>query len=119
MADYETRVEMIGTLAAAYPSVEVTEQTIRTYVWSLMDLPVPTLSTAIERCRDTAKFFPSIAEIRENAGAISTGENSNQHPDSCACFGTGMIVPERVDGYSSGARRCDGPTTDPNDVSML
>lgn len=116
--EYNERVGQIEALAARYPSTELTAQNIKGYVWSLGDLSTDVLKAAIMRCVETAKFFPTIAEIRENASAISTNGKDGKHPDDCACFGTGMIIPERVNGYSAGARRCDY-VPDPDDVSML
>jgi hypothetical protein len=124
MADYEARVEIIGDLAAAFPSVEVMDQTIKTYVWGLMDLPVTALWAAIERTKNTHKFstLPTIAEIRENAEAVAVSGGAEKHPDNCECFGTGMIqTPKDATGYSPGARRCEGAAaqaTDSDDADI-
>ena len=105
--EYDERLGAIEELALRFPGTELTEQNVKGYVWSLGDLSQIALRAAIERCVNTSKFFPTVAEIRENAEAISTKSSNGNHPDSCACFGTGMILPERKDGYSQGARRCD------------
>jgi hypothetical protein len=119
--EYDQRLTAIQTLADHFPSAELTANNIKGYVWSLSDLALPILTVAVQRCVATSKFFPTVAEIRENAAAVSTTENDDKHPDSCVCFGTGMIIPERVNGYSPGARRCDRPVaeTDPDDMSAF
>lgn len=114
--EYNERLGAIEELALHFPGAELTEHNIKGYVWSLSDLSQIVLRAAIERCVATSKFFPSVAEIRENAGAVSAGESDATHPDSCACFGTGMIVPEKVDGYSPGARRCDVITAEADPI---
>lgn len=119
--EYDERLGAIEELALRFPGTELTEQNVKGYVWSLSDLNQIALRAAIERCVNTSKFFPTVAEIRENAEAISTGADDGSHPDSCACFGTGMILPEKIDGYSPGARRCEGVTgvmADDNDSDI-
>jgi len=107
--EYQARLTAIERLADRLPGAEITEKNAKGYVWSLSDLPLTTLEAAIDRTIDTYKFgsiFPTVAEIRENAEAIASKSDGNEHPANCVCHGSGMIVPERVDGYSSGARRC-------------
>jgi hypothetical protein len=116
--EYSERLGAIEELALRFPGAELTEQNIKGYVWSLSHLNQIVLRAAIERCVATSKFFPSVAEILENAGAVSAGENDAKHPDSCQCFGAGVIVPERVEGYSPGARRCDGAGNDGSDSDI-
>lgn len=119
--EYDERMGTIEKLALHFPTAELTEKTVKSYVWSLSDLSQITLRAAIEKCVATSKFFPSVAEIRENASAVVTEGKGGSHPDSCACFGVGWIVPEKVDGYSPGARRCEGVTgvmADDNDSDI-
>lgn len=113
--EYNERLGAIEELALRFPSAELTEQNVKGYVWSLSDLSQIAIRAAIEKCINTSKFFPTVAEIRENAEAVGSKSEDNAHPDSCICFGTGLVVPEKIDGYSPGARRCEGIEIDPVD----
>lgn len=101
--EYNERVTLIDELSARFPATDLKERNIKGYVWSLSDLSFPVLSAAIDRCINSAKYFPSVAEIRENAEAISTKEP--EIVDCPRCFGVGM---EQIfaDGYKQ-VRRCD------------
>lgn len=118
--EYDERLGAIEELALRFPGTELTEQNVKGYVWSLSDLNQVALRAAIERCVNTSKFFPTVAEIRENAETISTGADDGGHPASCKCFGTNLYVPEGRDdaGYKLGARRCEGVTADDNDSDI-
>ena|SRR3990167_5026512 len=59
-----------------------------------------------DRVIDTAKFCPSMVDIREAAGALSkTLDEIRPDPDCAKCGGAGSIVVER--GGLSGATSCD------------
>lgn len=67
-------------LAAAFDATLSQErQTI--YLENLSKIPYPVIAGAIQRCMDTCKFFPSIAEIRELAGQ---GDNKQALEDRAA-----------------------------------
>lgn len=100
------RVRLIGDLAAAFPSLEVTDATIEAFDKGLADVPLKLLRPAIGQCIATAKFFPSVAEIRERVGAMKMDKPA---PVNCLrCHGSGMemVTAGRDDRYSY-ARRCD------------
>lgn len=101
--EYDERLGAIEELALRFPGTELTEQNVKGYVWSLSDLNQIALRAAIERCVNTSKFFPTVAEIRENAEAISTKEP--EVVDCLRCFGVGMEQ-YFADGYKQ-VRRCD------------
>lgn len=101
------RFDLIGELAAGFPSVAIAEQTIEVYARDLSDVPLDVLRRAIKTCRTKAKFFPTIAEIREAAAAMPAITDT---PVDCGkCFGTGIYMPEGQgdDGYKLPAQRCD------------
>lgn len=109
MDNYEARVEAIGHLADSLPGAEITPKNIKAYVWGLGDLSVEVLKMAIDRTIDTHKYaglFPTVAEIRENAGAVSTEGNEGKHPASCKCWGIGLI--QYIENGYNQVKRCDG-----------
>lgn len=61
----------IQNLVAHYPRTDIQPATIKAYVGSLSDLPLIVVLPAIERCAKTIRFFPSVAEIREEIGAVA------------------------------------------------
>lgn len=120
MDNYETRVKLIGeTLVDALPNAPaLTPANLKTYVWSLSDLPIQAVEIAIQRTIETHKFgsiFPTIGEIREQAGAVTTEGKDGKHPASCACWGSGFVQ-VKVDGYNQ-ARPCDGVVAEDADIN--
>jgi hypothetical protein len=110
------RFDLIGELAAGYPSVVIAEQTIEVYAKDLSDLPLDTLRRAIEVCRSESRFFPTVADIRERANALAVP--AAEPPIDCPrCFGQGMEIITTAGGYKA-ARRCDH-ATEYDDVSMF
>ncbi len=66
----------IQNLVAHYPRTDIQPATIKAYVSSLSDLPMAAVLPALERCAKTIRFFPSVAEIREEIGAAA---NNPEH----------------------------------------
>lgn len=64
-------VEQVGKLVSAF-GVAVDTDRVEIYVLNLSDVNPPLLEAAVNRVIGTAKFFPSIAEIR-HAAAVLTG----------------------------------------------
>lgn len=108
--EYDERLGAIEELALRFPGTELTEQNVKGYVWSLSDLNQIALRAAIERCVNTSKFFPTVAEIRENASAVVIEGKGIGHPASCLCWGSGFVQ-MKVDGYNQ-ARPCGGAEID-------
>jgi hypothetical protein len=114
--EYDLRVAQIEALVARFPSAELTANNIKGYVWSLSDLPLVVLQAAMTRCVDTLKFFPTVAEIRENAEAVNM--NMPEPMINCSrCHGTGME--QYRDGGYANMRRCDHVVNDAEDMSMF
>lgn len=64
--------EALATLFSAFPDDRHAQpETIRLYERKLSDIPGPLLETTINKLVDTAKFFPSIAEIRHIAAGLA------------------------------------------------
>src|SRR5687767_12740431 len=64
--------KLVGTLAACYPSVQVSDETCEMYVEMLKDVPLGILETCVQQCAAESKFFPAISEIRARVMALST-----------------------------------------------
>ena len=54
-----------GYLTAAYPAANITNATMNVYYEHLKDIPIQVMERAAARIVETAKFFPSVAELRE------------------------------------------------------
>jgi hypothetical protein len=92
-------------MAASFPMVTITDETIESYVSNLYDVPLAILNRATLAALETARFFPTIAEVREKADAMVA--RTVQAPAfSCPkCFGAGMEQYKDDLGYNF-ARRC-------------
>lgn len=73
MTEAETK-KLIAVLMGAFPTTRSTETTLAIYERMLADLDYAVANAAVERLLATAKFLPTIAEIREACMALSTGE---------------------------------------------
>jgi len=65
-------IQVMGALAAAYPSFALTDATIAVYSRVLFDLPDELLQTAALDAISKCRFFPSVSELRDAALAIRT-----------------------------------------------
>ena len=100
------RARSIAKLAAGFPSIEVSEETINTYVDRLSDVPLHILARVADALIDEAPFFPTVAEIRQKANAMIGIEYKSPVAANCSrCFGSGMEIYEETRGYNV-ARRC-------------
>lgn len=66
--------KIVAVLLAAFPQSRATPQTSQVYERMLADLDYPAVNAAVERLLATAKFMPTIAEIRETALTLAVGE---------------------------------------------
>ena len=66
--------KLVAVLLAAYPGSKATDATSAVYERMLADLDHAAAEAAIDRLIGTAKFLPTVAEIREAALAIYAGE---------------------------------------------
>lgn len=67
---------LISSLAAAYPSVNISNATVTLYFNELKDLEFFISETVIRKIIATSKFYPSIAEIREEYSKLSNPETA-------------------------------------------
>jgi hypothetical protein len=57
---------------AAFSNTELTKDKLTLYAELLQDIPMEKLEKAMVECAKTVKFFPSVAEIRQEANKIPT-----------------------------------------------
>lgn len=65
---------IVAALQGAYPRPEVTPKTVKIYAEILLPLEYPAVRHAVERLLLTAKFLPTIAEIRDAVTANAAPE---------------------------------------------
>lgn len=56
----------------AFSNTELSKDKLALYAELLQDIPMDKLEKAMPECARTLKFFPSVAEIREEASKIPT-----------------------------------------------
>ncbi len=66
--------KLVGVLIASFPNSKVSPETSLVYERMLADLDYPAANAAVERLLATARFMPTIAEIRESALTLERGE---------------------------------------------
>ena len=70
MATDKVIVQVMGVLAAAYPSFNLTRETISVYSRVLSDVPDELLQGAALDAVSKSRFFPTVAELRDAALSI-------------------------------------------------
>lgn len=73
MTQVET-AKLVAVLLAAFPAAKVTGGTSQVYEKMLADLDYVAANAAVERLIATARFMPTVAEIRDAAMTLTTGE---------------------------------------------
>ncbi len=73
MTELEAK-KIVSVLLGAFPAARFTDDTVAIYKRMLADLDYPTANTAVEHLLASAKFLPSIAEIREAAISLRVGD---------------------------------------------
>jgi hypothetical protein len=63
--------KLIGVMAAAYPSVKLSEPTIEVYIAMLKDIPLDVLTASIQQCMAESEFLPTVAKVRDKALALT------------------------------------------------
>lgn len=58
--------ELLGILVAAYPNQQINPQTVSVYTMALADLDAGEALQAVRRILAESRFFPTIAEIRQD-----------------------------------------------------
>ncbi len=76
--------EIVQTFSIAFPNASLPPETIVLYCDMLADLPYDAAKTAVMKIIKTAKFFPTIAEIREATLRQMPGVNPPTPPEAWA-----------------------------------
>lgn len=63
----EEIVEILAPMFASFPQTKADKNTVDNYVMMLRDIAPAVLAAAVLKVKATCKFFPTIAEIREQA----------------------------------------------------
>lgn len=63
--------EALAVLVAAFRTEKLAEPTVRLYEHKLADIPPGVLAATVDRLVDTARFLPTVAEIRETAARLA------------------------------------------------
>ncbi len=64
---------LVAQLKAAYPNANIGGDTIKVYAAALADLDREAAQAAVAKVIATARFFPTIAEIRETVAEAACG----------------------------------------------
>jgi len=70
MAQIETIASVLNFLINAYPRQEVPRETVKVYLQTLADIPANVLKAAALAHISTSQWFPSIAELRDQAAHL-------------------------------------------------
>jgi hypothetical protein len=76
-------------MAAAFPSVLISEDTIDVFARELYDVPLVLLRRATTQAMESCRFFPTIAELREKIDAMVTRQYQAPSSSCPKCFGSG------------------------------
>jgi Loader and inhibitor of phage G40P len=66
-------MQLVAILKAAFPRQPIEPETVKTYAAFLADLEVETATEAMKRLVASSRFFPTIAEIREEIAEQACG----------------------------------------------
>ncbi len=69
--------KIVAVLIASYPQARIEKNTAEIYERMIRDLDYPAVNASVEQLLATAKFLPTIAEIRERTAALELGERRN------------------------------------------
>lgn len=72
MSNESEIAKLVGVMSVMFPNARVTDQTVECYVSFLKDIPIETLTAAVEQCVIESEFMPTVAKIRSKALELST-----------------------------------------------
>lgn len=67
-------MKLVAVLCAAYPAAKFTAEASSAYERSLADLDYPLANAAVEQIIGSSRWLPTVAEIRERALSLTSGE---------------------------------------------
>lgn len=88
--DREATLKLLTLAKKTFPSSKADAETFTLYITALDDLTYPQIKAGVVKCMNTAKFFPTIAEIRQAAEDMEEHANGEGKPDPGAAWGEVM-----------------------------
>ena len=88
--DRESSAKLLTLARKSFPSSKADAETITLYLAALDDLTYAQIKAGVLKCMNTAKFFPTIAEIREAAESMVEHANHTGKPDAGEAWGEVM-----------------------------
>lgn len=88
--DRESSAKLLTLARKSFPSSKADAETITLYLAALDDLTYAQIKAGVLKCMNTAKFFPTIAEIREEAESMVEHANHTGKPDAGEAWGEVM-----------------------------
>ena len=88
--DRESSAKLLTLARKSFPSSKADAETITLYLAALDDLTYAQIKAGVLKCMNTAKFFPTIAEIREAAESMVEHANKTGKPDAGEAWGEVM-----------------------------
>lgn len=88
--DRESSAKLLTLARKTFPSSKADAETITLYLAALDDLTYAQIKAGVLKCMNTAKFFPTIAEIREAAESMVEHANHTGKPDAGEAWGEVM-----------------------------
>ena len=85
--DRESSAKLLALGRKSFPSSKADAETITLYLAALDDLTYAQIKAGVLKCMNTAKFFPTIAEIREAAESMVEHANHTGKPDAGEAWG--------------------------------
>jgi len=79
MKSKQQTLRILAPLIMAFPNSKATEGTLEVYATALSCLSEAELTASVMKCMRTCKFFPSIAEIMEQAEHITQVASGTSH----------------------------------------
>lgn len=83
-------MQLLTLAHKTFPYSKADAETFTLYIAALDDLTFAQIRAGVLKCMNTAKFFPTIAEIREAAEQMTDHANGNDKPDAGAAWGEVM-----------------------------
>lgn len=83
-------VAAMSYLISAYPAANISGATSNVYFEHLKDIPIATMEKAAARIVECSRFFPSVAEIREECQKIERPEYNKTTVDAIALINSAV-----------------------------
>lgn len=82
MATRDQVIKLVGTMSAGFPHVNLGKETYEVYAKLLADTPIEELEAAAMQCLASARFMPTIGELRDKVLELRRLASSDGAPDA-------------------------------------